>query len=50
MAAISTTLFALLSPGDVLLHSEPLYDGTDYFLKHVLTRFGISGECMPPAK
>lgn len=41
MAAISTTLFALLSPGDVLLHSEPLYGGTDYFLKHVLTRFGI---------
>lgn len=41
MAAISTALFALLSPGDVILHSEPLYGGTDYFLKHVLTRFGI---------
>jgi methionine-gamma-lyase len=43
MAAISTTLFALLSPGDLVLISEPLYGGTDYFLKHVLTRFGI--EC-----
>jgi methionine-gamma-lyase len=44
MAAISTTLFALLSPGDVVLHSEPLYGGTDYFLKHVLSKFGI--ECV----
>jgi methionine-gamma-lyase len=41
MAAISTTLFALLKPGDVVVHSEPLYGGTDYFLKHVLERFGI---------
>ncbi len=41
MAAISTTLFALLQPGDLIVHSEPLYGGTDYFLKHVLDRFGI---------
>jgi len=41
MAAISTSMFALLAPGDVVLHSEPLYGGTDYFLKHVLTKFGI---------
>ncbi len=44
MAAISTTLLALLSPGDLVLHSEPLYGGSDYLLKHVLTRFGI--ECV----
>lgn len=41
MAAISTALFALLAPGDLVLHSEPLYGGTDYFLKHVIRRFGI---------
>lgn len=41
MAAISTVLFELLNPGDVLLYSEPLYGGSDYFFKHVLTRFGI---------
>jgi methionine-gamma-lyase len=41
MAAISTTLLELLRPGEVVLHSEPLYGGTDYLLKHVLTRFGI---------
>ncbi len=41
MAAISTTLLALLVPGDVILHSEPIYGGTDHLLKHVLSRFGI---------
>jgi methionine-gamma-lyase len=41
MAAISTMLLAFLSPGDVVLHSEPVYGGTDYLLKHILPRFGI---------
>ncbi len=41
MAAISTVLLELLNPGDVLLHSEPLYGGTDYLFKHILPRFGI---------
>lgn len=42
MAAITTTLLALLSPGDVVLHSEPVYGGTDFFLKNILPRFGIT--------
>ena len=41
MASISTTMLALLRPGDALLHSEPVYGGTDYFVKHVLPDFGI---------
>ena len=41
MAAISTMFLQLLRPGDLLLHSEPLYGGTDYFIKRVLTQFGI---------
>jgi len=41
MAAIATTLLQRLGPGDVLFHSEPVYGGTDYFIKHVLPRFGI---------
>jgi methionine-gamma-lyase len=41
MAAISTTLLQLCSPGDLLIHSEPVYGGTDYLLKHVLPRMGI---------
>lgn len=42
MAAITTTLFEFLSPGDVLLHSGSLYGGTDHFIKHVLPRFGVT--------
>ncbi|MCB0565654.1 MAG: cystathionine gamma-synthase family protein [Phaeodactylibacter sp.] len=41
MAAISTTVFEFLKPGDVLLYSSPLYGGTVHFITEVLTRFGI---------
>ncbi|GAB3825653.1 hypothetical protein GCM10028895_35520 [Pontibacter rugosus] len=41
MAAISTTLLALLKPGDVILHSEPIYGGSDYYIKNILPKFGI---------
>ncbi len=41
MAAITTILFEFLKPGDLLLHSRPLYGGTDHFITHVLTRYGI---------
>jgi len=42
MAAITTILFEFLKPGDLLLHSRPLYGGTDHFITHVLTRYGIT--------
>ena len=41
MAAISTTVFEFLKPGDVLLYSSPLYGGTVHFITEVLTRYGI---------
>ncbi len=41
MAAITTTLLQFLSPGDIILHSVPLYGGTEYFIANVLPRFGI---------
>ncbi len=41
MAAISTVLLEFLSPGDLLLYSNPVYGGTDHFIKHVLTKYGI---------
>jgi len=41
MSAISTCLLEFLNPGDVLLYSNPLYGGTDHFIKETLTRFGI---------
>ncbi len=42
MAAIATTLLAHLRPGMVLLHSGPLYGGTDHLVKDVLPAMGIT--------
>jgi methionine-gamma-lyase len=41
MAAIATTLFAFARPGDVILHSQPLYGGTETLLTKTLKPFGI---------
>lgn len=41
MATISSVLQTLLSPGDVILHSRPLYGGTDMLINTHLSRFGI---------
>lgn len=41
MAAISTVLMEFLNPGDLVLYSNPTYGGTDHFIKHVLTRYGV---------
>ena len=41
MSAIATLIFEFLEPGDWLLHSEPLYGGTEHMFKHILPRFGI---------
>ncbi|HEX6200706.1 MAG TPA: aminotransferase class I/II-fold pyridoxal phosphate-dependent enzyme, partial [Thermoanaerobaculia bacterium] len=41
MAAIATTLFTFLRPGDVVLFSEPIYGGTEYLFHNVLPDFGI---------
>jgi methionine-gamma-lyase len=41
MSAISTTLWAYLRPGDVLLISQPLYGGTETLIEKTLPAFGI---------
>lgn len=41
MSAISTAFLEFLNPGDVLLFSNPVYGGTDHFIRHILTRYGI---------
>ncbi|MCP3983335.1 MAG: cystathionine gamma-synthase family protein [bacterium] len=41
MAAIATSLLAYARPGDVIVHSGPLYGGTDHLLRVVLSDFGI---------
>lgn len=42
MAAIATSLLAVLRPGDVVVHSDPLYGGSEYLLNVVLPRFEIT--------
>ncbi|MCB9186166.1 MAG: cystathionine gamma-synthase family protein [Flavobacteriales bacterium] len=41
MSAISTVFLEFLRPGDLLVFSSPLYGGTDHFIHHFLTDFGI---------
>lgn len=41
MAAISTSVFELLKPGQAIIYSEPVYGGTDFFFKNVCPKFGI---------
>ncbi len=41
MAAIATSLLTFLRPGDIVVHNEPVYGGTDYLIKKVLPEFGI---------
>lgn len=47
MAAITTTLLALLTPGDVIVSTEPVYGGTDYLFRRILPKFGISVHFVP---
>jgi methionine-gamma-lyase len=42
MAAISTTLFAFLRAGDTILHSRPLYGGTETLLQKQMGAFGVT--------
>ncbi|MEO3433044.1 cystathionine gamma-synthase family protein [Inquilinus sp. CAU 1745] len=42
MSAISTTLLTYARPGDVILHSQPLYGGTETLIAKTLQPFGIA--------
>ncbi len=41
MAAIATTLFTFLRPGDAIVHSDPVYGGTEFLLFNILPQFGV---------
>ncbi|HEX9109690.1 MAG TPA: cystathionine gamma-synthase family protein [Longimicrobiales bacterium] len=41
MAAISTTVLSFARPGDVVVYSEPIYGGTEFFVDRILPQFGI---------
>ncbi|QUG77070.1 cystathionine gamma-synthase family protein [Erwinia sp. E602] len=42
MSAISTTLLAFVRPGDVVLHSQPLYGGTETLLSKTFHNLGVT--------
>lgn len=42
MAAITTTVLAFARPGDTILHSQPLYGGTETLLTRTLANLGMS--------
>ncbi len=42
MSAIATSLLAFVRPGDAILHSQPLYGGTETLLAKTLANMGIS--------
>jgi methionine-gamma-lyase len=44
MAAIATAILAWLRPGDAILHSRPLYGGTEVLIETTLAPFGIAAE------
>jgi methionine-gamma-lyase len=41
MAAISSVFLTFLQPGDVIVHSSPLYGGTETMIRKVLVGWGI---------
>jgi methionine-gamma-lyase len=42
MSAIATLFLTFVQPGDVIVHSGPLYAATETFIAKILGRFGIS--------
>ena len=42
MAAITTTLLTYIRPGDVIVHSAPLYAATETFIGKILARLGVT--------
>ncbi|MFH7346778.1 PLP-dependent transferase, partial [Pseudomonas syringae group genomosp. 7] len=42
MAAIATTLLAFVRPGDAILHSQPLYGGTETLLAKTFLNFSVA--------
>jgi methionine-gamma-lyase len=42
MAAIATSLLTFLRPGDVVIHSGPVYGGTEFLIRKILPQFGVT--------
>lgn len=42
MSAIATTILSFVRPGDVILHSQPLYGGTETLISRTLKPYGVA--------
>src|SRR5882672_11665815 len=42
MSAITTTILAFVRPGDTILHSQPLYGGTETLIARTLAAYGVA--------
>lgn len=42
MSAIATSIITFARPGDAILHSQPLYGGTETLISRTLTAYGIA--------
>ena len=49
MSAIATLLLTFVQPGDVVVHSGPLYAATETLIAKILGRFGVSWLDFPAA-
>ncbi len=47
MAAISTVLLTFCQPGSTVVHTAPLYGGTELFLDSLLTSLGVTSVAVP---
>src|SRR5690606_17742414 len=48
MAAIYTVLVSLLKPGDLVLHSNPVYGATADIIRNLMGRFGVISRTFGP--
>ena len=49
MSAIATVLLTFVQPGDVIVHSAPLYAATETLIGRILGKFGVSWVDFPAA-
>src|SRR6478609_9133730 len=47
MSAIATTILTFARPGDVILHSQPLYGGTETLVSRTLTAYNVGAVGFP---
>jgi methionine-gamma-lyase len=50
MAAIMTSLFAFLRPGQSVVYTVPAYGGTQHFIQDYLSKWGVSGVPKPSGR